>query len=337
MSPPPRQGELLSSWLARVAFAHGLGMHRFGLNYLKVANARSRDIDRRVSSDVVARIAAGSGIGRSEIAALTLAPWEMQLGKPADASGASPWILVRGREKRSGFRFGQQACPHCLGAGTGFLQAWRLAFHVACDRHGAWLLDACPACDAPFEPERSIGDSVRCASCSRYPPSGAAGAGPFFSRAAQLQRWLDQAMQRGGALHIDGRELPLAEALIGFRFLMRLDRRLAGTPLRMPSIERMRHMDRVGYLEKLSDVLSRWPGPLVKEAERAGVSRNPFPGEACPAWVLEPLAHLRAARPRRKTTAVPDDPVLMKLRRRRPANWRSRHAYRLVRLALLSK
>lgn len=335
--PLPREDELLSSWLARVASAHGLGTHRFGLNCLGVAGARARDIDRRVTAAIVARVAAGSGIDPHSVDAMTLAPFEAHLGPASYSAGVSPWILARGRARRSGFRFGQQACAHCLREGTGYLRQWRLAFHVICERHAAWLMDACPACDAPFEPERATGIPPRCISCSRYPTAGSVGAGPFFSQAGQLQRWLDQALQRRAPLMIGSREVPLAEALRGFRFLLRLDRRLAGTPSRMPCIERTRLTQRVHYLERLSDVLSRWPGEVVHAAERAGVSSDPFPGEHCPEWVLGPLMHLRAPRSRRKAPAVQEDPVLVKLRRRRPPNWRSRHAHRLVRLALPSK
>lgn len=328
--PPPREDELLSNWLARAAKAHGQSGHRFAMDRLGTRTL-PLDIDRRLGAGVMERILAGGRVTPAQLEEMTLRPWEPRLGSRAVAAGVTPWVLARGFAKRSRFRHGIQACLHCLAEGSGFRRRWRLAFAVVCDRHASWLVDACSACDEPLRMEEADVWGGHCRACRRA-YAQCQGHGPFFSQAAQLETWLAHALEHGHSVHLGTARLTLADALRGFRFLMRLDHRLVGSSGRMVEIERMRHGERVLYMDRLAALLSRWPDGLVEDARQANMSRDPFPGEACPSWVLEPFSSLRTPRPRRVEPKSGEDPVLLHLRRFRPANWRSRHAHRLARL-----
>lgn len=328
--PPPREDELLSSWLARAAAAHGQSVHRFAVDRLGMRTL-PRDIDRRPAAGLIDRILAGGRVTPTQLEAMTLRPWEERLGSRAVAAGVTPWLLARGLAARSRFRHGVQACVHCMAEGSGFRRRWRLAFAVVCDHHASWLIDACSACDEPLSAEQATAYGMRCAACHRAYTEHP-GQGPFFSHAAQLQVWLLGALESGSSIQLGTVRLSLANALLGFRFLVRLGHRCVGSSRRFGEIERMRHGERVLYMDSLWALLSRWPEGLVDQARQANMSRNPFPGEACPEWVLRPFSILRAPRARRAEPKAEEDAVLEHLRRRRPANWRSRHAHRLARL-----
>lgn len=325
----PEPDEPLSAWLSRTASAHGQSLHRFGVDRLNAARLALRDIDAYATSELLATVEAKSGLSRSSIAKMTL-PW---LGTTVSRSGVAPWVLpLSGRTQRSEGRFGEQACTACLATNAAFRKSWRLAFVVACDRHRQWLVDACPSCGAPISAGVES-TSLACSRCRRPWAPMAPCSGPFFSEAFSLQTWLEHALETNGMLAIGRATVPLAEALAGFRFLMRLDRKLAGAPRCRFDIERMRTVARIAWLERLGTVLRGWPEGFIERTRVASVSREPFRGERCPSWLTVELAALRPVRARKTSACLREDPLLAVLRRRKPRNWRSRHAYRLCALA----
>lgn len=331
--PLPREDEVLSSWLVRVASVHGQSLHRFAVDRLAVRNISRLDIDRRTSPAIVEGIAQGSGLAASHIERMTLLAWESHIGCRAPRAGILPWILSRGIPMRSRFRYGQQACVQCLAEGTGYRRQWRLAFVVACERHAVWLWDACPSCSAPFDPMRVIGDPFQCAACRRQCTNENVSSGPFFSRAVQIQQWLLNALLGSGNVKIGSAQIGLGDALQGFRFLLRLDRRLTTSAGRMTPMMTTRVPARIECLDRLGGILDTWPEGMVDRARDANLPRTPFPGEACPRWVLDSLASLRDVGRRAARCTTDDDPLLSRLRQQRAANWRSHHARRLVLLA----
>lgn len=330
-TPAPRDDELLSSWLARVAASHGQSSQRFAVDRLGT-RAFLMDIDRRPGSRILENILAAGRVSAARIQAMTLSEWEPRLGSRRPRAGVTPWVLARGLSSRARFRHGLQACIYCLAEGSGFRRQWRLAFVVVCDRHATWLIDACPACDEPLRSDRLADASLGCSACRRRFADYRYESGPFFSAATQLQGWLVDALERDASVRIGDATITLANALTGFRFLARLEHRRRGGADRLERVEFMRHSERLTYLDRVATFLSCWPDAALEQARRANMSRSPFPGEACPSWVLSPFSNLRAPRPRKTVPVIEDDAMLEHLRRSRPAGWRSRYAHRLAEL-----
>lgn len=329
--PRPRSGESLSGWLARVADAHGESLHRFGVTKLRFPAITVRDIDLHAPDFFVDWIVASSGLPRDDVTALLLPRLSAAAG--GSAGGITPWVLPLALLARTNFRHGQQACLACLQEGEMICGQWRYAFAVACDQHGGWLIDACPHCDAPLG--RLLHARVeRCTQCQRswaHPLVHAPR--PFFSPAYSLQQWLTAAWARDKLLRVGGQEVGLADALRGFRFLMRLDARIGGRPPDGGVVERMRTQDRIAWLDRLAQQLGDWPRAFLQRAAEAGVSRDPFPGEKVPQWVRDALAELRPVRPHCRAAPGERDAILASLRRLKPLQWRSRYARRLCALS----
>lgn len=329
----PKPDELLSAWLARSAAAHGQSLHRFAAGHLGVRALCYRDIDAFPTEALLSAIEARSGLTRAEVFSMTLVPYRAQLALGGGAPSMFGAVLPRPHTARSKFLHGQQACMQCLSEGGTYLRRWRLSFVVACEQHNTWLMDACPACDAPLDSRTSRLPRPACAKCHRVWSYSSCGDGPFFSAALQLQTWLVSALDGIGVVNIDGNAVPLGDALRGFGFLLRVDRRLGGE-LALPAEQQpFRIARRIHRLERLSYLLNSWPRAIVEEAKRIGLSRDPFGGEGCPEWVLRGLSELREVKPQSLRKESVDDPVLAKLRKKRSANWRSHYAHRLVRLA----
>jgi hypothetical protein len=148
----------------------------------------------------------------------------------------------------------------------------------------------------------------------------------------QLQRWLLDALYSNEVPVLGPGKVALKDLLHGLRLLGRLDRRMDDAHRGAATIENLRVGDRIAHFDRLATLLSAWPEGLVRRAREFGLSRQPFHGDSIPAWIRDGLVSLREVRPRRPAPSN-EDPVLRKLRRRHPANWRSRYAHRLVRLA----
>lgn len=330
-TPSPRDEELLTSWLTRVAASHGQSFRAFAVDRLDV-RAHQKDLDRGPGARITHRILATGRVSDTRLRAMTLQDWQPRLGLRAVSAGVAPWILVRGATYGSQFHHGLQVCLCCLMAGTGLRRHWRLAFVVGCIQHDRWLVDACRACNAPLSLSCVLGDGLVCLSCRRHLVDQPCERGTFSGGPADLQRWLVQALDREQPLDVGPTTITLAEVLLGFRFLVRLEKRWAGAQDRVKSVELMRHSERVAHLERISRLLPRWPDGVCDQARQAGISRDPFPGEHCPDWIAKALSSLRAPRPRQRAAALYEDSILEQLRRRRTANWRSRYARRLVKL-----
>jgi hypothetical protein len=155
----PAQDELLSSWLHRLAFAHGLSPRHFGECLGFGAGAWSARLDLAAPEFLLDHLQHQTGAGRERIIAMTI--------------GAAPWraLLLPLRRSRNG-RTGStwlQFCPLCLAEDETpyFRRSWRRASVMTCRRHGRALLDRCPSCRkglAPFA-QRALSPQHRCAGC----------------------------------------------------------------------------------------------------------------------------------------------------------------------------
>lgn len=147
----PREDELLSSWLTRLA--HGIGLKVQTLCNLEFGNRRqvwNRDIDRLAPPWLLERLCRRTGVSPEAVAATTLRAYEGTLYKRYRASGTLPWVLGLQMYHRRSTGYGLQFCPACLAESDAchYRKTWRVALYTVCLRHQCLLLDRCPDCQA---------------------------------------------------------------------------------------------------------------------------------------------------------------------------------------------
>ncbi len=147
--PHPYQGELLSSWLVRVAHANGLKVQTFcRLAFGNDRQVWNRDIDRLAPPWLIETMSARTGTLLKRAWRTTLMVYRGKLFKDSKASGQLQWILPLKMYHRKRLGYGLQFCPRCLAedAEPYFRLAWRVAFYTYCPKHDCMLLDRCPRC-----------------------------------------------------------------------------------------------------------------------------------------------------------------------------------------------
>lgn len=167
----PREDELLSSWLVRLAGSHGLSPNSF-LYILWPQYNFPTDIDIYVDPAILEVLAEGTATQISRATATTLHAYENSLFEAEDSHGTYPWIMPIDFTPRNKL-FGLQFCPRCLSENKEpyFRRRWRLAFITICERHLTPLLDSCPRCGScitSFTSRTSIQQNqiVICPSCN---------------------------------------------------------------------------------------------------------------------------------------------------------------------------
>lgn len=180
MRPPVRKGELLSSWINRLAFANGVSpdymcgfiRHECGQR-MRDARAfgsqgpfrkESAAIDLRCELGTVEYLSARTGVDPKLIrAAAVLAPkfTDNREAPPSgflhwrlcgvDAARVLPWDEERPGEHSEGrLKF----CPLCLSEDETpwFRKVWRTRYAEVCPRHGTLLLGMCSSCGVGVRP-----------------------------------------------------------------------------------------------------------------------------------------------------------------------------------------
>ena len=147
--PHPYRGELLSSWLVRVAHANGLKVQTFcRLAFGNDRQVWNRDIDRLAPAWLVETMSVRTGTPLQRAWQTTLMIFQGKLFAHWKASGKLQWILSLKMYHRKRLGYGLQFCPRCLteDAEPYFRLAWRVALCTFCPKHDCMLLDRCPQC-----------------------------------------------------------------------------------------------------------------------------------------------------------------------------------------------
>ena len=150
----PQEDELLSSWLARLALAHGLRVQSFCWRVWPNQSVLARDIDLSKDPLILETLAEKTITPPTRVFATTLVSYE---GWVIDQMRRqAPWILARHLRVRQQKWYGLQYCPWCLASDEEpyFRRQWRLAFVVSCLKHRALLLDRCQKCGSAVCYER---------------------------------------------------------------------------------------------------------------------------------------------------------------------------------------
>jgi hypothetical protein len=150
----PGEGELLSSWLVRLAQAHYIKVESFCRYLWPQVVVWKRDVDKVPPSPMLDVLAARTLTSSARILQMTLAPvCERLTGMPLTSGrGHTTWIMPLSIHHRTHQGNGLAYCPHCLqrdGSSPYYRTVWRLAFHIVCPTCAIQLLDSCPACGAP--------------------------------------------------------------------------------------------------------------------------------------------------------------------------------------------
>ncbi|MCW2286844.1 hypothetical protein M2323_004653 [Rhodoblastus acidophilus] len=159
----PQTDELLSSWLNRLALAHGLPPRAFGSALGLGGRAWSGRLDLAPPAALLDLLARRTGLAAEAIAALSfrdfaaremLLPLRTRVSPRSKDRWRATWL---------------QACPRCLAEDQYpyFRRAWRLATTIFCMRHVRRLIDRCPACGqalVPFD-QAALAPQHFCAHC----------------------------------------------------------------------------------------------------------------------------------------------------------------------------
>lgn len=149
----PSDDELLSSWLTRLASAHGTNV----LEFTRAVWPETRwwltrqnyDVDRRNERRIFDVLSAKTVTSYERTIATSLTSLDGRLFE-TPLSGPIPWLLPCALSSAVK-RFGLQFCPWCLRDDEQpyFRRVWRLAFTVFCPKHNVMLSDRCPECGDP--------------------------------------------------------------------------------------------------------------------------------------------------------------------------------------------
>lgn len=159
-------GELLSSWIWRLADRQGVSPHNF-LSLVPSGHLGAA-MDQELTAAELSFLAARSANPFGALFnAMLLPPAGFLIAD--DVVNLHAALVRHGRLtlRTPGGRPVLQFCPSCLAAEPYFRKAWRFAHMVACPRHNRQLLDRCPACGgliALFE-QRNLGRQALCPRC----------------------------------------------------------------------------------------------------------------------------------------------------------------------------
>lgn len=153
----PLSDEQLSSWLVRLAHAHGAPLYSFCWQLWPQHALWNRDIDRVCDVPTLTVLAERTATPYERVLETTLWTFEGKLMERFSTSAAPRWLLPPGLLDRVRPSHGFQFCSRWLADDIMpyFRRRWRLAFTTVCLDHHCRLLDACPHCDAPVTLRRS--------------------------------------------------------------------------------------------------------------------------------------------------------------------------------------
>ncbi len=152
-SSSPKDDELISSWLVRLAQAHYMKPHAFCKMVLPNEQIWNRDIDRCATDTLVRKISNKVFISSEDIKQCLLSSYEGILFLNHNKNGLTRWILPLGIFHRKRLKNGLLYCPNCLSKNSNdpyFKKKWRLSLSVVCPTCKCLLIESCPSCHSPI-------------------------------------------------------------------------------------------------------------------------------------------------------------------------------------------
>lgn len=163
----PKEDELLSSWLVRLARIYGIKTHSFCQSIWPGKSIWNRDIDRLADKEVLVTLAGKTTTPYERVYETTLRAYEGRLWEKYNPTGNNMCLMPLGVYHRERKLWGLQYCSLCLTEDDDpyFRRIWRLAFVTVCGIHCVMLRDRCPKCNAPLNFYRNQYECASIACC----------------------------------------------------------------------------------------------------------------------------------------------------------------------------
>lgn len=300
----PRQGELLSSWVIRLAHGHGYKTEKmcrmlFGRHH----SIWCRDIDKLAPKWVLSKLCQVTGTTMDRAEKTTLSAYAGFVAGHINSNGDCPWIVPSHVYHRQRTRPGLMYCPICLKCDEVpfFRRIWRLAFITTCSVHGVSLLDSCPQCGGAIIPHRvDIGPDasmprdrwlLRCWKCGydlRTTPTTGCDTGlQLFTR--QLEEVVDAGFLALGS----NPNLHSVPYFAGIRVVVRFAAKLRG--MRGAAIEHMPLIDRQAVMLDVSKLMASWPVNFLDAVRQSKTRYSDLAGsrEILPFWIEESVRDVK--------------------------------------------
>jgi len=335
--PEPAAGEILSSYMARIAYAHGLSPRRFYSYFAPNVPLWNRDIDRSASTQLQKLLAAHGATALENVSKMTLRDFELVFACPGPVKrGICPWINAIGSASDGRRRPGMQYCRECLKEDPTFKRIWRLSFVTACPKHQIQLLDCCGQCGAPVLFHRTDSFGVACYVCGRrYTQSGTPAAADETIEACLALQEMFFRVIRESRVGLDGQTVDAAYFFAGASFLLRFIKtafRYQGqqsdaTTIPTGQIELLRTSDRAKQCVILRQMLTAWPVQFLESATNWKIRISDAEKRQAPTWMWSAVNNLPVKQLRQQN--APTSPIrrtLRALHRNKAPNWRTKRA-----------
>jgi len=141
----PQQDEILSSWVARLAYNHNMTVLTFCYLGFSISYVLDRDIDKSAKREFMELLARKTETYLETALKCTFTAF---MGNGNDRF-ANRWLLSFGEFNGQRKRYTLQFCPYCLRKDRDkpyFRKQWRLSIMTECISCGHNLLDECPNC-----------------------------------------------------------------------------------------------------------------------------------------------------------------------------------------------
>lgn len=138
--PQPLPDEILSSWIARTAYAHHTHPQTFlNLHFDNVHFNWRLNYDASVSDQEMEVLSQKSGLSYAKIYEMTLRSYEGSLRESIIPIGYNRYIALQ-----------QNFCPVCLREDPFpyFRKSWKILLLPVCLKHQCYLYDSCPSCQS---------------------------------------------------------------------------------------------------------------------------------------------------------------------------------------------
>jgi hypothetical protein len=300
----PRPNELLSSWMIRLAHAHGYKTERmcrmlFGRDHA----LWSRDVDRLAPEAVLRKLAEITGTDLERSRSTTIEAYSGYLSGHISVGGHSPWIVPLYVYHRRRTAPGLMYCPWCLQSDevAFYRRTWRLAFVTVCTAHGTTLCDTCPHCTSAVIPHRvDIGRSgatprdrsfIRCWKCGFNLSSAVAA--KCDDQLLVFTRKLETVVD-SGFVHWDGNpSLHSMPYFAGLRVLARFAAKEERA--RQGPIETLILADRQAVLLSLARLQESWPSNFLTAVKQTRTTYSDIVGarEILPFWLEQVVDGLK--------------------------------------------
>lgn len=158
ITPKPYEDELLSSWLARLSYAHDTLPSSFLNMHFKEYNRNvliQRDIDIWADDKFFERLVQKTEFDIEIFRNMSLRSYEGILFDKINPKTRNPFILSLGNKASYKYNKGLRFCPLCLQENLYFKKQWRLSFYAVCEKHKYSMLNECSQCHSSISILRS--------------------------------------------------------------------------------------------------------------------------------------------------------------------------------------